>query len=62
MKLDDNKTLVEAGLSDNSTISLIVMSPFELYIQDMNGRQHTIIVPSSVPEVFCTCNVVSFVH
>ncbi len=51
MKLEDNKTIVEADLCNNSSVSLIVMTPFELYIQDMNGRQHTIVIPSSKPEV-----------
>ncbi len=51
MKLEDNKTIVEADLCNNSSVLLIVMTPFELYIQDMNGRQHTITVPSSEPEV-----------
>ncbi len=51
VKLEDNKTIVDANLCNNSSVLLIVMSPFELYIQDMNGRQHTVIVPSSEPEV-----------
>ncbi len=51
VRLEESKTIAEAGLCNNSIILLIVMTPFELYIQDMNGRQHTIIVPSSVPEV-----------
>ena len=52
VKLEDHSKLTDVGICNNTQMLLIVTTPFELYVQDMNGRQHTIIVPSSEPEVF----------
>ena len=51
VKLENHSKLTEVGICNNAQLLLIVTTPFELYVQDMNGRQHTIIVPSSEPEV-----------
>lgn len=48
--------LQDAGIKHNSTVSLIALTPFELYIQDMHGKQHVVVVPFSEPEV-STMNV-----
>ena len=51
VKLLDECKLVESGVQDGSTISLIMLPPFELYVQGTDQRMHTVVVPSSEPEV-----------
>ena len=51
VKLLDECKLAESGVQDGSTISLIMLPPFELYVQGTDQRMHTVVVPSSEPEV-----------
>ena len=51
MKLPDESKLAESGVQDGATISLIMLPPFELYVQGTDQRMHTVVVPSSEPEV-----------
>lgn len=51
IKLDGDAKLCECGVEDGSTISLIMLPPFELYVQGTDQRMHTVVVPSSEPEV-----------
>ena len=58
MKLEEHKGLTEVGLSDNAQLLLIVTTPFELYVQDMNGKKHAVEIPSVEPEVIRNYTVV----
>ena len=51
IKLQDDAKLIDCGVQNGSTISLIMLPPFELYIQGIDQRMHTVVVPSSEPEV-----------
>ena len=51
VKLDGDAKLCDCGVEDGSTISLIMLPPFELYVQGTDQRMHTVVVPSSEPEV-----------
>ena len=51
IKLEGDGKLTELGVEDGSTISLIMLPPFELYVQGTDQRMHTVMVPSSEPEV-----------
>ena len=51
-RLEDEKTLSSyAGIESGSMLLLLILPPFELYVQGADGRMHTITVPSSEPEV-----------
>ena len=51
-KLEDlQKTLAHYGVTDGSTLMLIVLERFVLYIIALDGSMHEIEVPSSDPEV-----------
>ena len=51
-RLEDEKRLTSyAGIGNGSVLLLLVLPPFELYVQGADGRMHTITVPSSEPEV-----------
>ena len=53
MKLqDDSAKLTDVGVQDGSCISLIMLPPFELYVQGTDQTMHTVVVPSSEPEVY----------
>ena len=40
-----------AGLRSGATLLMVVLPPFEIYVQDVDGKMYTIVVPSSEPEV-----------
>ena len=48
---DPDAKLSECGVQNGCTISLIMLPPFELYVQGTDHRMHTVVVPSSEPEV-----------
>ena len=51
-RLEDEKTLSSyTGIESGSMLLLLILPPFELYVQGADGRMHTITVPSSEPEV-----------
>ena len=49
--MEEHKRLTEVGLSDNALLLLIKTIPFELYVQDMNRKKHTVEIPSVEPEI-----------
>ena len=57
---DPGAKLNECGVYDGCTISLIMLPPFELYIQGTDQRMHTVVVPSSEPEVSVLGNHMTF--
>ena len=40
-----------AGLRSGATLLMVVLPPFEIYVQGVDGKMYTIVVPSSEPEV-----------
>ncbi len=50
-RLKDNIKLSEYDIKNGATISLVILPPFQLYIQGVDGRKHTVSVQSSEPEV-----------
>lgn len=52
--LEDGCKLTECGITNGTTLILVVLPPFDLYIQDTKGIQHTMFVDSAEPEVSVT--------
>jgi len=51
-RLEDEKRLSSyVGIGNGSVLLLLVLPPFELYVQGADRSMHTITVPSSEPEV-----------
>ena len=42
------------GLCSGTTLLMVVLQPCELYVRSVDGRMHTITVPSSEPKVCFT--------
>lgn len=40
-----------AGLRSGATLLMVVLQPCELYVRGVDGRMHTVVVPSSEPKV-----------
>ena len=47
----DEAQLCNYGIENGSTVSLMILVPFILYIQGRDGKLHTITIPSNDPEV-----------
>ena len=62
IKLQDGVKLSECGVQDGCSISLIMLPPFELYIQGTDQRMHTVVVPSSESEVFLEAYMLAYLH
>ena len=69
---DGNKILQEEdqplssynGVTNGTVLLLIVLTPFELYVQGVDGRMFTITVKSAQPDVrllSCVCSLCIFV-
>ena len=51
-KLEDlQKTLTSYGVTDGSTLMLIILERFSLYVIGLDGGMHEVEIPSSDPEV-----------
>ena len=51
-KLEDpQRTLASYSVTDGSTLMLIILERFSLYIVGLNGAMHEVEIPSSDPEV-----------
>ena len=51
-KLEDlQRTLASYSVTDGSTLMLIILEQFSLYIIGLNGAMHEVEIPSSDPEV-----------
>ena len=57
-KLSDGCKLSESGVGHGSTLNLIILPPFNVHVQGVDGRMHVVTVPSSEPEV--TFNIMSY--
>ena len=49
--LQDGSKLSELGVHDGMTVYIVVLLPCNIYIQGVDGRMHTITVPSCEPKV-----------
>ena len=54
MKLNDGSKLSECGISHGTTLNLVMLTPCNIHVQGVDGRMHTITVPSSEPEASIT--------
>lgn len=50
-KLSDTCQLSACGIGHGSTLNMVILPPFIVYVQGIDGRMHTLTVPSSEPEV-----------
>ena len=51
MKLSDDSKLSAHGVGNGTTLSLVILGPCNIHVQAVDGRMHTVVVPSSEPEV-----------
>ena len=51
IKLKDASLLHDCGIKNGAIVNLVVLAPYEIYIQGVDGRMYTITVPSNEPEV-----------
>lgn len=51
IKVDDNSKLSDCGIRNGTILNLVILIPFEIYMQGVDGRMHTLTVPSSEPDV-----------
>ena len=50
--LEDGRKLASyPGLQNRSVINIIVQTPWEIYLQTADGKQHVVEIPSSTPNV-----------
>ena len=50
--LEDGRKLASySGLQNRSVINIIVQMPWEIYLQAVDGKLHTVEIPSSTPNV-----------
>ena len=50
--LEDRRKLASYScLQDGATLFLVRLKPYELYVRDPQDKLHTLIIPSSEPEV-----------
>ena len=49
---DDGKLLSSySGLHDNAVLLLLILTPFVVYVQGVDGRKHTLTIESAQPDV-----------
>ncbi len=48
VKINDDSRLSECNISNGDTLNLVILTPFDVYVQGLNGKNRTVYVDSEV--------------
>ena len=48
VKINDDSRLSECKISHGDTLNLVILTPFDVYVQGLNGKNRTVYVDSEV--------------
>ncbi len=48
MKINDDSRLSECNISNGDTLNLVILTPFDVYVQGLDGKNRTVYVDSEV--------------
>lgn len=47
-KINDGSKLSECSINNGTNLNLVILTPFDIYVQGVDGRNHTIYVETKV--------------